>query len=97
MGNVIKSAVTKIRNFFKKIGSLISSVSHKEKNVNNNIVNNNQFFDNFTKENNKNIHARIHCKIHHTNQSQDKSVNDFIENDNEELCYMQKQSSKKSR
>ena len=89
MGNSIKT-------FFKKIGNFIGSLFTKKKknNVKNiknvKTVNKNQLFINFTKEFqiHQNDNVRLSAKIIKTNQSPDKSINDFKDNDNEEISFV---------
>ena len=63
----------------------------KKNNVKNvNTVNKNQLFINFTKEFqiHQNDTVRLSAKIIKTNQSPDNSINDFKDNDNEEISFV---------
>ena len=103
MGNVIKVAASKTLNFFKKIGSIIKTGVKKVakvffnrastvqvKNVKNKKINQNQFFNTFSKafQINKIHKVRLSAKVYKTNQSQDKSIIDFKDNDNEEISFI---------
>ena len=103
MGNAIKAAATKTLNFFKKVGSIIKTGVKKVaevfvnrvytvqvKNVNNKKTNKNHFFNTFYKafQINQNHTVLVSAKVYKTNQSQDKSIIDFKDNDNEEIRFL---------
>lgn len=96
VGSIIKTGVKKVAEVLKtgvnKVAKVfVNTVSTVQvKNVNNRITNKNHFFNTFSNafQINQNHTVRLSAKVYKTNQSQDKSIIDFKDNDNEEIRFL---------